>query len=190
MPGKLIAINLGTTNSCACVMERGECKVIPNAEGSGTTSSVVAFSDSGEELAGHIAKRQAITNPRRTLFAIKRLIGQRFDSPRVQETISHLPFPVLKATNGDAWVAVGDKHYAPPETSTILLREMKYSAESYLREEVVDAVIMVPAYFDDAQRQATKDAGRIAGLAAAIASSENMVSNMVSTIDEDGDSDD
>ncbi|MCL1893132.1 MAG: molecular chaperone DnaK [Holophagaceae bacterium] len=164
MAGRLIGIDLGTTNSCACVVEGGDYKVIPNAEGSRTTPSVVAFTDSGEELVGHAAKRQAITNPRRTLFALKRLIGQRFDSPKIQEAISHLPFQVAKATNGDAWVGVGDRQYAPPEISAIVLSEIKRSAEAYLREEVIDAVITVPAYFDDAQRQATKDAGRIAGL--------------------------
>jgi molecular chaperone DnaK len=145
-------------------MENGEYKVIPNAEGSRTTPSVVAFTDKGEDLVGHIAKRQAITNPERTLFALKRLIGQRFESPKIQEAISHLPFPVVRAPNGDAWVAVGDRQYAPPEISAVVLHEIKRSAEAYLREEVVDAVITVPAYFDDAQRQATKDAGRIAGL--------------------------
>ena len=164
MAGRLIGIDLGTTNSCACVVEGGEYKVIPNAEGSRTTPSVVAFADNGEELVGHAAKRQAITNPGRTLFALKRLIGQRFDSPKIQEAITHLPFPVTRATNGDAWVAVGDRHYAPPEISAIVLAEIKRSAEAYLREEVADAVITVPAYFDDAQRQATRDAGRIAGL--------------------------
>jgi len=164
MSGKLIGIDLGTTNSCACVMENGEYKVIPNAEGGRTLPSVVAFNDKGEELVGHIAKRQAITNPERTLFAIKRLIGQRFDSPKVQEALTHLPFHVTRASNGDAWVALGDKQLAPPEICAIVLHEIKRSAEAYLHEEVVDAVITVPAYFNDAQRQATKDAGRIAGL--------------------------
>jgi molecular chaperone DnaK len=145
-------------------MEGGEYKVIPNAEGSRTMPSVVAFADSGEELVGHVAKRQAITNPERTTFAIKRLIGQRFDSPRIQEAVSRFPFPVVAAPNGDAWVAVGGKQLAPPEISAIVLREIKNYAEAYLHEEIADAVITVPAYFDDAQRQATKDAGRIAGL--------------------------
>lgn len=164
MAGKLIGIDLGTTNSCACVMESGERRVIPNREGSRTTPSVVAFTDKGDVLVGHIAKRQAVTNPQRTLFAVKRLIGQKFETPRVQEAMGRLPFPVVKAPNGDAWLGVGDRDYAPPEISAIVLRSLKQSAEAYLHEEIVDAVITVPAYFDDAQRQATKDAGRIAGL--------------------------
>jgi len=164
MPGKLLGIDLGTTNSCACIMEGGERRVIPNREGSRTTPSVVAFTDKGDVLVGHIAKRQAVTNPQRTLFAVKRLIGQKFSAPRVQEAISRLPFPVAKAPNGDAWLAVGDRDYAPPEISAIVLRALKQSAEAFLHEEITDAVITVPAYFDDAQRQATKDAGRIAGL--------------------------
>ncbi len=164
MPGKLIGIDLGTTNSCACVMEGEETRVIPNREGSRTTPSVVAFTDKGDQLVGHIAKRQAVTNPQRTLFAVKRLIGQKFESPRVQDAVTRLPFPVVKAPNGDAWLRVGDRDYAPPEISAIVLRSIKQSAEAFLHEEVVDAVITVPAYFDDAQRQATKDAGRIAGL--------------------------
>lgn len=164
MPGKLIGIDLGTTNSCACVMEGGERRVIPNREGSRTTPSVVAFTDKGDVLVGHIAKRQAVTNPQRTLFAVKRLIGQKFDLPRVQDALKRLPFPVVKAPNGDAWLGVGDRDYAPPEISAIVLRNIKQSAEAFLHEEIVDAVITVPAYFDDAQRQATKDAGRIAGL--------------------------
>jgi len=164
MAGKLIGIDLGTTNSCACVMEGGERRVIPNREGSRTTPSVVAFTDKGDVLVGHIAKRQAVTNPQRTLFAVKRLIGQKFDTPRVQSAMKRLPFPVVKAPNGDAWLGIGDRDYAPPEVSAIVLRSLKQSAEAFLHEEVNDAVITVPAYFDDAQRQATKDAGRIAGL--------------------------
>ena len=164
MAGKLIGIDLGTTNSCACVMEGGERRVIPNREGSRTTPSVVAFTSKGDVLVGHIAKRQAVTNPMRTLFAVKRLIGQRFDSPRVQDAMKRLPFPVVKAPNGDAWLGVGERSYAPPEISAIVLKSLKASAEAFLHEEVADAIITVPAYFDDAQRQATKDAGRIAGL--------------------------
>ncbi len=164
MAGKLIGIDLGTTNSCVCVMEGGDSRVIPNREGSRTTPSVVAFTDKGDVLVGHIAKRQAVTNPQRTLFAVKRLIGQRFQSPRVQEAISRLPFPVVAAPNGDAWLRVGERDYAPPEVSAIVLRSLKQAAEAFLHEEVTDAVITVPAYFDDAQRQATKDAGKIAGL--------------------------
>lgn len=164
MAGKLIGIDLGTTNSCACVMEGGERRVIPNREGSRTTPSVVAFTDKGDVLVGHIAKRQAVTNPQRTLFAVKRLIGQKFDATRVQSALGRLPFPVVKAPNGDAWLGVGDRDYAPPEISAIVLRNIKQAAEAFLHEEITDAVITVPAYFDDAQRQATKDAGRIAGL--------------------------
>ncbi len=164
MPGKLIGIDLGTTNSCACVLEGGERRVIPNREGSRTTPSVVAFTDKGDVLVGHIAKRQSVTNPQRTLFAIKRLIGQKFNDPRVQDAIHRLPFPVVQSSNGDAWVSVGERHYAPPEISAIVLRALKQSAEAFLHEEVTDAIITVPAYFNDAQRQATKDAGRIAGL--------------------------
>ena len=164
MAGKLIGIDLGTTNSCACVMESGDIKVIPNREGSRTTPSVVAFTDKGDSLVGHIAKRQSVTNPQRTLFAMKRLLGQRFRSPRVQEAMTRLPFNIVEAQNGDAWVKIGDREYAPPEISAIVLRALKQSAEAFLHEEVTDAVITVPAYFDDAQRQATKDAGRIAGL--------------------------
>ena len=164
MAGKLIGIDLGTTNSCACVMEGGERRVIPNREGSRTTPSVVAFTGKGDVLVGHIAKRQAVTNPARTLFAVKRLIGQRFDSARVQDAMKRLPFPVVRADNGDAWLGVGERSYAPPEISAIVLKSLKVSAEAFLHEEVVDAIITVPAYFDDAQRQATKDAGRIAGL--------------------------
>ncbi len=164
MAGKLIGIDLGTTNSCVCVMEGGDSRVIPNREGSRTTPSVVAFTDKGDVLVGHIAKRQAVTNPQRTLFAVKRLIGQRFQSPRVQEAVGRLPFPVVAAPNGDAWLRVGERDYAPPEVSAIVLRALKQSAEAFLHEEVSDVVITVPAYFDDAQRQATKDAGKIAGL--------------------------
>jgi molecular chaperone DnaK len=164
MAGKLIGIDLGTTNSCVCVMEGGDSRVIPNREGSRTTPSVVAFTDKGDVLVGHIAKRQAVTNPQRTLFAVKRLIGQRFQAPRVQEAVGRLPFPVVAAPNGDAWLRVGERDYAPPEVSAIVLRSLKQAAEAFLHEEVTDAVITVPAYFDDAQRQATKDAGKIAGL--------------------------
>ena len=164
MAGKLIGIDLGTTNSCVCVMEGGDARIIPNREGSRTTPSVVAFTDKGDVLVGHIAKRQAVTNPARTLFAVKRLIGQRFAAPRVQEALGRLPFPVVSAPNGDAWLRVGERDYAPPEVSAIVLRTLKQAAEAFLHEEVTDAVITVPAYFDDAQRQATKDAGKIAGL--------------------------
>ena len=132
MAGKLIGIDLGTTNSCVCVMEGGDSRIIPNREGSRTTPSVVAFTDKGDVLVGHIAKRQAVTNPQRTLFAVKRLIGQRFQSPKVQEALTRLPFPVVAAPNGDAWLRVGERDYAPPEVSAIVLRSLKQAAEAFL----------------------------------------------------------
>src|SRR5919201_354466 len=161
---KVIGIDLGTTNSCVAVMEGGEPVVIPNSEGSRTTPSMVAFTDSGERLVGQIAKRQAITNPENTLFAVKRLIGRRFDSPEAKKAIQVSPFKVINAVNGDAWVEVRGKATAPQEISAMVLTKMKQTAEDYLGEAVSEAVITVPAYFNDSQRQATKDAGRIAGL--------------------------
>jgi molecular chaperone DnaK len=162
--GKIIGIDLGTTNSCVAVMESGKPRVIENAEGDRTTPSVVAFTDSGEELVGASAKRQAVTNPANTLFAIKRLIGRRFEDKEVQKDIDLVPYKIIKADNGDAWVQVRDKKMAAPEISARVLMKMKKTAEDYLGEKVTDAVITVPAYFNDSQRQATKDAGRIAGL--------------------------
>ncbi|RMF47629.1 MAG: molecular chaperone DnaK [Deltaproteobacteria bacterium] len=162
--GKVIGIDLGTTNSCVAVMEGGEPTVIANAEGARTTPSMVAFTESGERLVGQQAKRQAVTNPENTLFAIKRLIGRKFDSDAVRKDIEISPFKIVKADNGDAWVEVRDKKYSPPEISAMVLQKMKQTAEDYLGEEVTDAVITVPAYFNDSQRQATKDAGKIAGL--------------------------
>ncbi|HZN95453.1 MAG TPA: molecular chaperone DnaK [Myxococcales bacterium] len=162
--GKVIGIDLGTTNSCVAVMEGGEPVVIPNSEGSRTTPSMVAFTDSDERLVGQIAKRQAITNPENTIFAVKRLIGRRFDSPEAKKAISVSPFRVVTSPNGDAWVQVRGKAMSPPEISAIVLMKMKQTAEDYLGEPVTEAVITVPAYFNDGQRQATKDAGRIAGL--------------------------
>jgi molecular chaperone DnaK len=161
---KVIGIDLGTTNSCVAVMEGGEPVVIANAEGSRTTPSMVAFTDSGEVLVGQQAKRQAVTNPENTLFAIKRLIGRKFDTDVVKRDIAISPFKIVRADNGDAWVDVRGKKYAPPEISASVLQKMKKTAEDYLGETVSDAVITVPAYFDDSQRQATKDAGKIAGL--------------------------
>ncbi len=161
---KVIGIDLGTTNSCVAVMEGGEPVVIANAEGSRTTPSMVAFNESGERLVGQQAKRQAVTNPENTLFAIKRLIGRKFDSETVQKDIKISPFKITKADNGDAWVEARGKSYSPPEISAMVLQKMKQTAEDYLGEEVNDAVITVPAYFNDSQRQATKDAGKIAGL--------------------------
>jgi len=162
--GKVIGIDLGTTNSCVAVMEGGEPKVIPNAEGSRTTPSIVAFTDNGEQLVGQIAKRQAVTNPERTVFAAKRLIGRRFDSDEVQRFRQVAPFGVEAAENGDAWVRVGDRMRAPQEISAIVLAKMREIAAEFVGEPIAEAVVTVPAYFNDAQRQATKDAGRIAGL--------------------------
>jgi len=161
---KVIGIDLGTTNSCVAIMEGGDPNVIANAEGSRTTPSVVAFSDSGERLAGQIAKRQAITNPENTISAVKRLIGRRYDDPLVQKAMKVLPYKVVRADNGDAWVEIRDKRYSPAEISAFILQKMKQTAEDHLGEKVTEAVITVPAYFNDSQRQATKDAGRIAGL--------------------------
>jgi molecular chaperone DnaK len=162
--GKIIGIDLGTTNSCVAVMENGKPKVIENSEGDRTTPSVVAFAGEGEVLVGAPAKRQAVTNPERTLFAIKRLIGRKFDDAEVQKDIKMVPYKIGKADNGDAWVEVDGKKMAPPEISARVLQKMKKTAEDYLGEEVTEAVITVPAYFNDSQRQATKDAGKIAGL--------------------------
>ncbi len=162
--GKVIGIDLGTTNSCVAVMEGGEPVVIANSEGSRTTPSIVAFTESGERLVGQQAKRQAVTNPENTLFAIKRLIGRKFTSEAVQKDIKISPFSIIEAENGDAWVEARDKKYSSPEISAMVLQKMKQTAEDYLGEKVTDAVITVPAYFNDSQRQATKDAGKISGL--------------------------
>ncbi len=162
--GKIIGIDLGTTNSCVSVMEGGKPKVIENSEGARTTPSIVAYAEDGEILCGASAKRQAVTNPKNTLYAVKRLIGRRFEEKEVQKDIDLMPFSIVKADNGDAWVQVRDKKMAPPQVSAEVLRKMKKTAEDYLGEEVTEAVITVPAYFNDSQRQATKDAGRIAGL--------------------------
>src|ERR671910_907088 len=161
---KVIGIDLGTTNSCVAILEGGDPNVLANSEGSRTTPSVVAFADSGERLAGQIARRQAITNPENTIFAVKRLIGRRFDDPMVQRALKVLPYKIVKADNGDAWVEIRGKRYSPAEISAFILQKMKQTAEDYLGEKVTEAVITVPAYFNDSQRQATKDAGRIAGL--------------------------
>jgi molecular chaperone DnaK len=161
---KAIGIDLGTTNSCVAVMEGGEPKVITNAEGGRITPSVVAFTEAGEILVGQIAYRQAITNPENTIFAVKRLMGRKYDDPEVQRAMKVLPYKIVRADNGDAWVEVRGKRYSPPEISAFILQKMKRTAEDYLGETVTDAVITVPAYFNDSQRQATKDAGRIAGL--------------------------
>jgi molecular chaperone DnaK len=162
--GKIIGIDLGTTNSCVAVMEGGKPRVIENAEGTRTTPSIIAYQEDGEILAGAPAKRQAVTNPKNTLFAVKRLIGRRFEEKEVQKDIKLMPYTITKADNGDAWVEVRGQKMAPPQISAEVLRKMKKTAEDYLGEEVTEAVITVPAYFNDSQRQATKDAGRIAGL--------------------------
>jgi molecular chaperone DnaK len=162
--GKIIGIDLGTTNSCVAIMEGGQPKVIENSEGSRTTPSVVAYQEDGEILVGAPAKRQAVTNPKNTLYAVKRLIGRKFQEKEVQKDINLMPYQIVKADNGDAWVQVRDKKLAAQQVSAEILRKMKKTAEDYLGEEVTEAVITVPAYFNDAQRQATKDAGRIAGL--------------------------
>jgi molecular chaperone DnaK len=162
--GKIIGIDLGTTNSCVSVMEGGKPKVIENAEGDRTTPSIVGYTDEGEILVGQSAKRQAVTNPHNTLFAVKRLIGRKFKDDVVQKDISMVPYKIIAADNGDAWVQVKDNKMAPPQVSAEVLRKMKKTAEEYLGEPVTEAVITVPAYFNDSQRQATKDAGKIAGL--------------------------
>ncbi|MCO7519652.1 MULTISPECIES: molecular chaperone DnaK [unclassified Pseudomonas] len=162
--GKIIGIDLGTTNSCVSVLENGTAKVIENAEGARTTPSIIAYANDGEILVGQSAKRQAVTNPHNTLFAVKRLIGRRFEEDVVQKDIKLVPYKIVKASNGDAWVEASGKEMAPPQISAEVLKKMKKTAEDYLGEPVTEAVITVPAYFNDSQRQATKDAGRIAGL--------------------------
>ena len=160
---KIIGIDLGTTNSCVAVMD-GEAKVIENAEGDRTTPSIVAYAEDGEILVGQSAKRQAVTNPTNTLFAVKRLIGRKFKDKVVQKDIKMVPYTIAEASNGDAWIEVKGEKLAPPQISAEILKKMKKTAEEFLGETVSEAVITVPAYFDDSQRQATKDAGKIAGL--------------------------
>lgn len=162
--GKVIGIDLGTTNSCVAIMEGGSPAVVANSEGSRTTPSVVAATDSGERLVGQIARRQAVTNPRNTVFAVKRLIGRKFDSPEVEKAKKVLPYEITGSPNGDAWVKLKGENKSPQEISAMVLTKMKQTVEDYLGEKITEAVITVPAYFDDAQRQATKDAGKIAGL--------------------------
>src|ERR1700738_958845 len=162
MPGKVIGIDLGTTNSVVAVMEGGQPTVIVNQEGARLTPSVVAIAKDGERLVGQVAKRQSVTNPENTVFSIKRFMGRKFDE--VSSEASRVPYKVVRAQNGDAWVEARDKKYSPPEISAMVLQKLKQAADDYLGEKVADAVITVPAYFNDAQRQATKDAGKIAGL--------------------------
>lgn len=160
----IIGIDLGTTNSCVAVMEGGKARVIENSEGDRTTPSVVAFVEDGEVLVGQSAKRQAVTNPTNTVFASKRLVGRKFDEEVVQRDMDLMPYKIIKAKNGDAWIEAGGKQMATPEVAARVLQKMKNTAEDYLGIEVTEAVITVPAYFNDSQRQATKDAGKIAGL--------------------------
>ena len=185
--GKLIGIDLGTTNSCVAVMEAGDPVVIANAEGSRTTPSIVAFTDGGERLVGQTAKRQAVTNPENTVFAVKRLIGRKYDSPEVQKDIKILPYKINKASNGDASVSIKGKEYSPAEISAMILQKMKETAEDYLGEKVTEAVITVPAYFNDSQRQATKDAGRIAGLKVERIINEPTAASLAFGVDKKGD---
>jgi len=185
--GKTIGIDLGTTNSCVAVMEGGDPVVIANAEGSRTTPSIVAFTDSGERLVGQTAKRQAVTNPENTVFAVKRLIGRKFGSPEVERDIKVLPYKISKASNGDAHVTIRGKDYSPAEISGMILTKMKETAEEYLGEKITDAVITVPAYFNDSQRQATKDAGRIAGLNVERIINEPTAASLAFGLDKKGD---
>ena len=161
---KIIGIDLGTTNSCVSIMEGSQPKVLENAEGARTTPSVVAFTDDGEKLVGQPAKRQAVTNPENTIFAVKRLIGRNFEDPTVKKDIAAAPFKIVNSEKGDAWIEAKGKKYSPSQISAFILIKMKETAEKYLGQAVTKAVITVPAYFNDAQRQATKDAGKIAGL--------------------------
>jgi len=185
--GRIVGIDLGTTNSCVAVIEGGEPVVIANAEGSRTTPSIVAFTDSGERLVGQAAKRQAITNPLNTIFAVKRLIGRKYEDPEVQRDIKILPYKIVRAPNGDAHVSVRGKTYSPAEISAMILQKMKQTAEDYLGEKVTEAVITVPAYFNDSQRQATKDAGRIAGLKVERIINEPTAASLAYGLDKKGD---
>ena len=161
---KVIGMDLGTTNSVMAVMEAGEPTVLENSEGSRLTPSVVAITKNGERLVGQVAKRQAVTNPENTIFSIKRLMGRKYDDPEVQRTIKSVPYKITRASNGDVRVVMGGREYSPPEISAMILQKMRIDAEAKLGEKITQAVITVPAYFNDAQRQATKDAGTIAGL--------------------------
>src|SRR6267143_1833340 len=183
---KIIGIDLGTTYSCVAVSEGGQVKVIENSEGARTTPSVVAYMDNDEILVGAPAKRQAVTNPRNTLFAVKRLIGRRFEEKEVQKDIGLMPYKIIRAENGDAWVEVRGKKISPPEVSAQILMKMKKTAEDYLGEPVTEAVITVPAYFNDSQRQATKDAGRIAGLNVKRIINEPTAAALAYGLDKDG----
>ena len=183
---KIIGIDLGTTNSCVAIMDGKTPKVIENAEGARTTPSIVAFTKDDEVLVGQSAKRQAVTNPQNTLFAVKRLIGRKFGDQVVQKDVGMVPYRIVKADNGDAWVEAHGKKMAPPEVSARVLMKMKKTAEDYLGEEVTEAVITVPAYFNDSQRQATKDAGRIAGLTVKRIINEPTAAALAYGLDKDG----
>jgi len=185
--GKIIGIDLGTTNSCVAVMEGGDPVVITNAEGSRTTPSMVAFTDSGERLVGQTAKRQAVTNPQNTVFGVKRLIGRKYGSPEVQKDKNVLPYDISQASNGDAHLKIRGKDYSPAEISAMILQKMKQTAEDYLGEKVEEAVITVPAYFNDSQRQATKDAGKIAGLKVERIINEPTAASLAYGVDKKGD---
>ena len=161
---RVMGIDLGTTNCCVAVMDGGTPMVIPNKEGARTTPSIVAFTEKGQKLVGQIAKRQAVTNPQHTVYSVKRLIGRKFNSPEVQQARKFVPYQIVDAKNGDVRLRVRDHDYSPPEISAMILARLKEMTEEYLQAEVHEAIITVPAYFDDSQRQATKDAGRIAGL--------------------------
>jgi molecular chaperone DnaK len=184
--GRTIGIDLGTTNSCVAIMEGGKPKVIENSEGDRTTPSIVAFTKDGEVLVGQSAKRQAVTNPQNTLAAVKRLIGRKFSDDVVQKDINMVSYKIVKADNGDAWVEAQGKKMAPPEVSARVLMKMKKTAEDYLGETVTDAVVTVPAYFNDSQRQATKDAGRIAGLNVKRIINEPTAAALAYGLDKDG----
>jgi molecular chaperone DnaK len=183
---KVIGIDLGTTNSCVAIMDGGKPRVIENSEGDRTTPSVVAFTKDDEVLVGQSAKRQAVTNPSNTLYAVKRLIGRRFDEKIVQKDIDMVPYKIVKADNGDAWIESQGKKMAPPEISARVLVKMKKTAEEFLGEEVTEAVVTVPAYFNDSQRQATKDAGRIAGLNVKRIINEPTAAALAYGLDKDG----
>src|SRR3954449_2095951 len=184
---KVIGIDLGTTNSCVAVMEGGKPKVVENAEGARTTPSIVAFTKDGERLVGQPAKRQAVTNPDNTVFAVKRLIGRRFDDPVTKKDTELVPYKISRGPNGDAWVNAGAKDYSPSQISAFILQKMKETAEAYLGENVTQAVITVPAYFNDAQRQATKDAGQIAGLEVLRIINEPTAASLAYGLDKEGD---
>ena len=184
---KIIGIDLGTTNSCVAIIEGGDPVVIANQEGNRTTPSIVAFNEKGERLVGQTAKRQAIINPENTVFAVKRLIGRKYDSAEVQKDIKVLPYKLTKAANGDAHITIRNKDYSPAEISSMVLQKMKQTAEDYLGEKVTEAVITVPAYFNDSQRQATKDAGRIAGLKVERIINEPTAASLAFGLDKKGD---